>query len=600
MKTWKNRRRSKKHTQRGGEKYNVSDVKPKVDTLLQLRRFSDPVPADIDLKVKLNTLKQKLDTSPTPTIDLKKDDITAVNLEYDKLTPEQKVMPPPAAAPLPRAGQPVYALNAPAATEGQPKTIADCNRMLAEARARISALEGSLAEETARLAGVTAERRAEIARLGENIAARQAEVEAAGAAIEALRGEKGDIEAELGRIRTELAEKLGELAETSAINRELADANSALTAAGVSKDNRLAVLERLPHDLDALRAFNQAAIIEKDAEIQQIRQEHGAELIRVREQYGAEAKVLREKVDRLDTEAKGTAAEKRQVEEQKAGLQVQLGALKEKIDALTKDLTASQEETSKQAKEKAEAAEAARKAAAVESEKLQRATSQGLELRERLAAAQRANEASDKAANEAKAAQQAAAAAAEAANRQIAAATADAERAREAAAASNADKEASEREKQAAQAAAEQSELARAAAEREAAARAAEATTAKDSAAAAEATRSQVQAKLDALERSVPTILSITGEAGAGDVVGGAGGRPAVYGELLTVTWNRGADERNTWVFAMFADKVPVYSQLVLNDKPFTFTSTVSGPVQAVVYDVVAHSRGNGEGLIDF
>jgi hypothetical protein len=110
---------------------------------------------------------------------------------------------------------------------------------------------------------------------------------------------------------------------------------------------------------------------------------------------------------------------------------------------------------------------------------------------------------------------------------------------------------------------------------------------------------------LDALEASVPTIGSIM--AADGQVVGGAAGRPAVYGEPLTVTWAKGADERTTWVFVMFADgpaggpaKVPVYSQLVLNDQPFTFTSTVSGQVQAVVYDVVSHSRGNGAGQINF
>jgi hypothetical protein len=110
---------------------------------------------------------------------------------------------------------------------------------------------------------------------------------------------------------------------------------------------------------------------------------------------------------------------------------------------------------------------------------------------------------------------------------------------------------------------------------------------------------------LNTLEASVPTIGSIM--AADGQVVGGAAGRPAVYGEPLIVTWAKGAEERTTWVFVMFADnpaggpeKVPVYSQLVLNDQPFTFTSTVSGQVQAVVYDVVSHSRGNGAGQINF
>jgi hypothetical protein len=95
---------------------------------------------------------------------------------------------------------------------------------------------------------------------------------------------------------------------------------------------------------------------------------------------------------------------------------------------------------------------------------------------------------------------------------------------------------------------------------------------------------------LDALKESVPKIVSIMGE---GEVlVGGEGGRPAVYGEQLTVTWIKGAAETPTWVFVMFdGGAVPVYSQLVLNDQPFTFTSTVSGPVQAVVYDVVSHNR---------
>ena len=109
---------------------------------------------------------------------------------------------------------------------------------------------------------------------------------------------------------------------------------------------------------------------------------------------------------------------------------------------------------------------------------------------------------------------------------------------------------------------------------------------------------------MDDLENSVPTIDSITAADGA-RVGGGDGGRSAIYGEPLTVTWNVGAaPNRDTWVFVMFATVdgriTPVYSQLVLNNQPFTFTSTVSGPVQAVVYDVVSHSRGNGAGQINF
>jgi hypothetical protein len=252
MKTWKNRnRRSKKHKQRGGVKYDVDELKPKVEALLQLPRFSNPVGADIDFKVILNTLKGKLDGATTPTIDLIRQNVEQVTSEYDKLppaAPAAAAAPPPApapAAPAPPPGQAVYPFKAPAAGEGQPKTIADCTQMLAEAKARIAALEGNLAEETAKMKAANEALQEQLARLGSDVARSQAELHAATAAAAALSGDKNKIEGELARIKQELEAKLGELAGMSGLNKTLNKTVEELRTAAGNKDAQISDLERL-------------------------------------------------------------------------------------------------------------------------------------------------------------------------------------------------------------------------------------------------------------------------------------------------------------------------------------------------------------------
>jgi len=512
-----------------------------------------------------------------------------------KNTPETAsapVLPPPVAAQP--AGQAVYALNAPAAADGQPRTIADCNRMLDAAKARIAELEGNLAVEAGRLAGVTKEREAEMARLGRDIAASQAEVEAATQAMAALRGEKGAIQAELERIQTELRDKLGELADASLLNKSLRTAKDSLEGTLRNKDQLISILQPLRGQLDTLKASSQAEITQKNTQIQQIREQHRAELADTNGRYQADLEKLRADMRKLEGSNAGTAAEKRRIEEQKAELEGQIAAFEARIRDLTKGLEESQAATVREAQEKAAAAAASREAATAEAEKLDTATREGQELQTRLRAAQGAKEAADRAAAEAAAARETAEAAARAAAERVTAAEREAAAERAAAEAAVASKAASEAERNRAQEVAQAAEAEKAAAVRDAAARAEEVARAQQAAEAAVAQRDVMQARLDALEESVPKIISI--KAADGTLVGGEGGRSAVYGEPLTVTWNLGAVDRDTWVFVMFAtvegNTVPVYSQLVLNDQSFTFTSTVDGDVQAVVYDVVSHSRG--------
>jgi len=598
MKTWKNRnRRSKKHKQRGGVKYDVAELKPKVEALLQSPRFSNPVGADIDFKVILNTLKGKLDGATTPTIDLIRQNVEQMTSEYDKLPPAAPAAaapappPAPAPAPAPPPGQAVYPFKAPAAGEGQPKTIADCTQMLAEARARIAALEGNLAEETAKMKAANDALQEQLARLGSDMARSQAELDAATAAVAALSGDKGKIEGELARIKQELEAKLGELAGMSGLNVRLNKTVEDLRTAAGNKDAQISTLERLRDELQGFKASSVGDIAARDNEIKKLKTDHEKELADTNRRYQEEAAKLRENLDRIQTEGgKLTADQEKEIE----SLNAQLRVLNARIEELTGQLTTSREETEKEAKDKRKAADEAKQLATIEAEKLKAATAQGAELNQKLKAAQEANAAADKAASEAKAAQRASAEAAAAANRKVTEAEEAARRAQAAAAEAVASKEASDGEKKQAQDEAAAAETARAAAAAEAEARTVEAEQARQAAAVAEAGRAEIQASLDALKESVPKIISITGEDNV--VVGGVGGRQARYGEPLKVNWTKGAADRDTWVFVMFAtvggNVVPVYSQLVLNDQSFTFTSTVDGDVQAVVYDVVSHSRG--------
>jgi len=603
MKTWKNRnRRSKKHKQRGGVKYTVAELKPKVDALLRTPRFLSPVGADIDFKVTLNILKGKLDGATTPTIELIKENVELMTSEYDKLPPAAPASAAPAPAPATAApvGTPVWPMNAPAAGEGQPTSISNCSKMLADARAEIAALKGRLAEEAVRMAAENEALQGQLAGLRLDIEGKRAELVAAEAATAALSGEKGDVEAKLEQIRAELAQKLGELADKSALNDTLTAANRFLAAAGANKD---ATLDTLRGQLEGLRDSSLADIAAKDEQIRTLNAAHAEQLAETNRRYRAEAIALQGSLDTIQGESgRLTAAQQKQIKE----LQDQLTALRRRIEELTGQLTASQAATAKEAQEKEAAAAAAGAAAAAEAAKLDAVTRDGKGLRERLAAAEAAAGAADKAARDAVAAQGASADAAAAANRRVTDADAAAAEAARAAAAALADKDKSEGEKKAAQDAAAAAEAARAAAVSDAAARALEATAAQAAEAAANVQRNAIQASLDALKNSVPTIVSISG--GAGEIVGGAAGRDARYDELLTVKWVAGAaPDRDTWVFVMFSDnpvggaaKVPVYSQLLLNADSFTFTSTLSGPVQAVIYDVVSHHRGNGAEDIDF
>ena len=475
---------------------------------------------------------------------------------------------PAAAAPAPAApvGTPVWPMAAPAAREGQPTSISDCSKMLAEARAEIAALRGSLAEDAARMAAQNEALQRQLDGLRLDIDGKRAEVAAARAATAALSGEKGAIRTELARIQQTLQETLGELADTSALNDTL---TNALTAAGANKD---AALKTLRDQLEGLRLSSAAEIAAKEEEIRTLNAAHAEQLAETRRRYEDEATALRRNLDRIQGEGgRLTAAQQRQIED----LEGQLTALRRQIEELGQQLRASEAATAKEAREKTDAARAASAAAAAEAAKLDAVTREREGLRGRLAAAEAAAGAAEAARAAAVAAQGASADAAAAANRQVADAAAAAE-------------------------------AARAAAVSDAAARALEAGAAAAAAAAATVERDAIQASLDALKNSVPTIVSITG--GTGDLVGRVGGRDAVYDEPLTVTWNIGAaPSRDTWVFVMFAapaagvgKKVPVYSQLLLNADPFTFTSTLSGPVQAVIYDVVSHNRGDGVDKIDF
>ena len=602
MKTWKNRnRRSKKHKQRGGVKYDVEELKPKVEALLQLPRFLNTVgsanPADAEFGALLKRLQYKLSKATEKSIDVNQTEIDKFNDEFRKLPPAAPAPaapappPAPAPAPAPPPGQAVYPFKAPAAGEGQPKTIADCTQMLAEAKAHIAALEGNLAEETARMKAANEAFQAQLAALDRNIKAKKAELDAATAAAAALSGDKDKIEAELDRIKQELEAKLGELAGMSGLNVRLNKTVEELRTAAGNKDAQISALERLRGELEGFKASSMGDIAARDKEIKNLKTDHEKELADTNRRYQDEAAKLRADLDRIQTEGgKLTTDQQKEIE----SLNAQLRVLNARIEELRGQLTTSRAATEKEAEDKRKAADEATQLATVEAEKLKAATAQGAELNEKLKAAQAANAAADRAASEAKAAQQVSAEAAAAANRKVTEAEEAARRAQAAAAEAVASKEASDGEKKQAQDAAAAAETARAAAAAEAQARTTEAEQARQAAAVAEAGRAEIQASLDALKESVPKIISITGEDNV--VVGGVGGRQARYGEPLKVNWTKGAADRDTWVFVMFAtvggNVVPVYSQLVLNDQSFTFTSTVDGDVQAVVYDVVSHSRG--------
>jgi len=596
MKTWKNRnRRSKKHKQRGGVKYDVAELKPKVEALLQLPRFLNTVgsanSADAEFGALLKRLQYKLSKATEKSIDVNQTEIDKFNDEFSKLPPAAPAPAAPAPAPAPPPGQAVYPFKAPAAGEGQPKTIADCTQMLAEAKAHIAALEGNLAEETARMKAANEAFQAQLARLGSDMARSQAELDAATAAAAELSGDKANIEAELARIKQELEAKLGELAGMSGLNQRLNKTVEDLRAAAGDKDVQIRTLEGLRGELEGFKVSSMGDIAARDNEINKLKTDHEKELADTNRRYQEEAAKLRATLDRIQTEGgKLTADQQKEIE----SLNAQLRVLNARIEELTGQLTTSRAATEKEAEDKRKAADEAKQLATIEAEKLKAATAQGAELNQKLKAAQAANAAADRAASEAKAAEQVSAEAAAAANRKVTEAEEAARRAQAAAAEAVASKNVSDGEKKQAQDAAAAAETARAAAAAEAQARTAEAEQARQAAAVAEAGRAEIQASLDALKESVPKIISITGEDNV--VVGGVGGRQARYGEPLKVNWTKGAADRDTWVFVMFAtvggNTVPVYSQLVLNAESFTFTSTVDGDVQAVVYDVVSHSRG--------
>jgi hypothetical protein len=624
MKTWKNRnRRSKKRKQRGGvrltpeQKVEYTRIRDEVNRkLAQIPPEHDSVAAKY-LKSTITTINEFLKPMFDAQTGIIKDDsynLRDIDRRYAVYQVQEQVYnteygivpaPAPAPAPAPPApapaaiGRPVYDLNAPAAVEGQPRTIADCNRLLADARARIDELGRKIGEDTARLEGVTAERRAEVDRLNGQIAASQAEVEAIKEAMAALRGEKGAIQAELIRIQTELERNVGKVRETSEVNDSLKQTIGQLNAGINLRDSNL---ETFRVELATLQKSSQTEITQKNAEIARIREEHRVERERINAAYQAQLVKLQEDMRKLEGEKAGTAAEKEGVQREKAALEAQIAGFRSRIAVLTKGLEDSQVARNKEAQEKAAAAEAARVAAEAAARQLDAATREGQELEARLRAAQGAKEAADRAAAEAVAARETAEGAQRGADARAAAAQREAEQARLAAETALADKGTSEREKEEAQRAAAAAAAAEAAAVAEAGAKAEEAAAAQQTAAAANGQRDLIQARLHVLENSVPTIVSITGA--NNDIVGGENGRQARYGEPLTVNWIKGVADRNTWVFVMFATvegkTLPVYSQLVLDNNPFTFTSTVSGEVKAVVYDVASHSRGKREGEIDF
>ena len=508
--------------------------------------------------------------------------------------PAAPVARPPRPAVAPGDGSAVYSMTGPA---GENRTVSKCEETLAALRKELAGLQSKISIDAAEREGAEAELNRQIGELIENRDAFEAKAKERREALKALKASSAaDAAAAAAALDAARSEAAGlsasQLAEIDSLRKDIAG-KERLTA---DQQKRLAELEgQLAAAADAADAGARDAA----SQIARLQAAHAADLARLRGEYEGKLTGLTGDLTAARASlAQETGPKKKELTDEITRLQTQvdlqkdeiakLGAsLKESGDALEKTVA---DATAAGSAADAAAAKAARDADAAAAQ-LGQLSAANASLTDQLAAAKSAEaaareaaDAAGKSSDEANAAAAAARSAQELAESAAAAARAEAERANAARGTSEADKARLAREAEAAAAAAEASRGRADAAAASAAAKAAESADALARLGAAEA-------GLRMINESVPLIIQIVGPGGDGDKVGD-GGRPTQLGERLRVTWRPGANVPLAWVFVLFRDGKPEYTQLLTEDDVagFAFESTVAGDISATIFDVVMHS----------
>ena len=502
----------------------------------------------------------------------------------------------PALPQAPAPGGLVYSMKG---FEGKSQTVSDCSKQLDKLREELATLKSGFAESQAMLQEKERSLTARIAELDAERGQVQATADALSASLAKLGGDKKELADALDTAQQTLSIKG---AKNAALLADIAKLRGELGAAGAlttEQEKELAAIRGAIQEAE--RAAREAA--EKNAgDRLKLIADHNAELAKLREEHAAALSDLRRDLEtaRLSSEAeKGASAEEKgKLNDDIAELRAKIAAQEKELNALADGIRDSAAALFRQKGEAEAAAAAAAAAAATADEQAKAAAARLAELQaanaaleERIAAAEAGAAASAEAARDAETRRAAAAEASVAAGALALEAAAKADQAARDADEARAAKGTSEADKAAAESAAAAAKEAADAAKAEAGDAQAEAEAAAGAQEAAQAAQAAAERALAALKESTPRIVTITGEDGqkVGD-----GGRAAIMNETLRVQWEKGGATPDAWVFVMFAadgDKVPEYTQLITKLGLFEFTSTVAGSINAVIFDVVVHSR---------
>jgi chromosome segregation ATPase len=515
----------------------------------------------------------------------------AVNPKMEQLRAQESTRNLLQAAP--GQGMPIYSMTGP---DGENRTVSKCEETLAALRKELAGLKSKISTDSAEREGVEAGLNAQIDDLNAKKEKYKAKARGIQEALDALKV-SSDEDAAAAAAALDVAKR-----DAAAMTAEQQKAIDQLRAdiAGKEKltDGQKLQLADITGQLKA--AADAATDSARDAadQISRLQAAHAAELARIKGEYDTQLAALTGQLaSARDSLADERGSKKKELTDQINDLQGKVDAQKAEIGRLGTSLRESGEKLEQTVADAtaagnaatAAAADAASKAAAAGA-KLDQLTAANATLKEQLDAA-KAEEAAAKdradaagiSSDEAKAAADAARSAQVLAEAAAAAANAEAERAKASRGISEADKARLAREAESAAAAAATAKDRADAADASAAAKAGEL-------AAAVAGLSDAEARLKTIKESVPLIIQIVGS--GGDKVGGDGGRPTQLGEKLKVTWQPGANVPLAWVFVLFRDRKPEYTQLLTEDDVagFDFESTVAGNISATIFDVVMHS----------